>query len=89
MKIIKGTSNRYLDINLSDQSWTVYKVSQNDLRNFMGGKGLALKIFSDRFPGNELKAIDPLGEDNLLIFSMGVYHVNTAPLLSRTNAGSF
>lgn len=72
MQIIKGTSNRYLDVNLTDKSWSLFQVDQKDLASYMGGKGLALKIFYDRFKKEELSEIDPLGPENLLIFSMGV-----------------
>ncbi|MBB6479315.1 aldehyde ferredoxin oxidoreductase C-terminal domain-containing protein [Spirochaeta isovalerica] len=83
MKTIKGTSNRYLDINLSDSSWSVYHVSAADLRDFLGAKGVALKIFHDRFSRDKLAQIDPLGADNLLIFSMGVMLSTGAPCSGR------
>ena len=83
MKVIKGTSNRYLDINLSDQTWSVYKVSRNDLCNYLGGKGLAIKIYHDRFSKEKLMGVDPLGKENLLIFSMGVMLSTGAPNSSR------
>jgi len=83
LKVIKGTSNKYLDINLSDLSWSVYRVSQDDLRNYFGGKGLAVKIFHDRFAKEELKGIDPFGPENLLIFSMGLMLSSGAPCSGR------
>ena len=72
MKVIKGTSNKYLDINLSEKSWQIYTVAHEDLSAYLGGKGLALKIYHDRFSKDELEGVDPLGPENLLIFSMGV-----------------
>ncbi|MBN2657891.1 MAG: aldehyde ferredoxin oxidoreductase family protein [Spirochaetales bacterium] len=83
MKTIKGTSNRYLDINLTDSTWSVYHVSHQDLIDFLGAKGIALKIFHDRFSRDGLKAIDPLGPDNLLIYSMGVMLSTGAPCSGR------
>ena len=83
MKIIKGTANRYLDINLNSQSWSVYHISKNDLKNYMGGKGLALKIFHDRFTKKELGNINPFGPENLLIFSIGVMLTSGAPCTGR------
>ncbi|MDC7233043.1 MAG: aldehyde ferredoxin oxidoreductase family protein [Spirochaetales bacterium] len=83
MQIIKGTSNKYLDINLSDQSWSVYEISEMDLKAYIGGKGLALKIYYDRFAGRQLGDVDPLGADNLLIFSMGVMLSTGAPCSAR------
>jgi aldehyde:ferredoxin oxidoreductase len=83
MQKIKGTSNRYLDINLTDQSWSVYTVSHEDLSAYLGAKGLALKIYHDRFPKDQLNKIDPLGAENLLIFSMGVMLSTGVPSSAR------
>ncbi|MDA3811843.1 MAG: aldehyde ferredoxin oxidoreductase family protein [Spirochaetaceae bacterium] len=83
MKVIKGTSNKYLDINLSDLSWSIYKISLEDLKAYFGGKGLAVKIYHDRFAREELKFIDPFGPENLLIFSMGVMLSTGAPCSGR------
>lgn len=82
MKEIKGTSNRYLDINLTTKTWEVYEVSKDDLRNYLGGKGIGLKIYYDRLK-DRLKDVDPLGEDNLLIFSNGVLLSTGAPCSAR------
>jgi len=83
MGIIKGTSNRYLDINLSNLHWSVYTITRDDLKAYMGGKGLALKIYHDRFSREELGRIDPFGPDNLLIFSIGVMLSSGAPCTGR------
>jgi len=83
MQVIKGTSNRYLDINLTSQTWSVYTVSYDDLKNYLGGKGLALKIYFDRYSKERLSRIDPLGPENLLIFSMGVMLTSGASCSGR------
>ena len=83
MQTIKGTSNKYLDINLNDKSWSVYEVSKKDLAAYIGGKGLALKIYHDRFSKKDLGSIDPLGPENLLIFSMGVMLTSGASCTGR------
>ncbi|MRR31427.1 hypothetical protein EG834_14140, partial [bacterium] len=57
MKEILGTSNKYLDINLTDKTWKVHEASRNDLKNFLGGKGLGLKIIYDRLK-DKLGAVD-------------------------------
>ena len=82
MKTIEGTSNRYLDVNLTTEEWSVLPISPKDRGAYMGGKGLALKIYNDRFPGG-LSEIDPLGEENLLIFAMGVMLTTGAPCTGR------
>nr|WP_230391422.1 MULTISPECIES: aldehyde ferredoxin oxidoreductase C-terminal domain-containing protein [unclassified Oceanispirochaeta] len=83
VQTIKGTSNKYLDINLNDKSWSLYEVSKKDLGAYIGGKGLALKIYHDRFSKEDLGSIDPLGPDNLLIFSMGVMLTSGASCTGR------
>lgn len=82
MNEIKGTSNRYLSIDMTTQSWSVHTVSEEDLRLYLGGKGLGIKIFYDRLKGR-LDRIDPLGEENLLIFSNGVLLSTGAPCSAR------
>ena len=82
MKEILGTSNKYLDINLTDKTWKVHEASRNDLKNFLGGKGLGLKIIYDRLK-DKLGAVDPLGPDNLLVFANGVLLATGAPCSAR------
>lgn len=82
MRVIKGTSNKFLDINLSTEKWSVFEPQQADLEAYIGGKGLGLKIFSDRFAGRFTEA-EPLGENNLLIFSMGIMLTSGAPCSGR------
>ncbi len=82
MKILEGTSNKYLDINLTDRTWSVYEISRKDLALFIGGKGLALKIYYDKCR-MRLGEIDPLGSENLLIYSMGVLLGTGAPCSAR------
>jgi len=83
VRVIKGTSNRYLDINLTNRTWSVHTVSHDYLKFYLGGKGLALKIFHDRFSAYELGRIDPMGPENLLIFSMGVMLTSGASCTGR------
>lgn len=82
MKYIQGTSNRYLKINLTEQSWEIYTVSTTDRKNYLGGKGMALKIYSDLTQGllNQLNAFDP---QNPLIFEMGTILSTEAPCSAR------
>ncbi|MCG8688723.1 MAG: aldehyde ferredoxin oxidoreductase family protein [Desulfobacterales bacterium] len=82
MKTIRGTSNKYLDINLTDKTWRVHTVVKDDLKKFIGGKGLGLKIYFDRLK-NKLKNVEPLDADNLIIFSNGVLLSTGAPCSAR------
>lgn len=82
MKEIVGTGNRYLDIDLTNRTWKVHQATEQDLRDYLGGKGLGLKIFHDRLK-DRLPAVDPLGAENLLIFSNGVLLTTGAPCSAR------
>jgi len=82
MKEILGTSNKYLDIDLTDKSWKVHEATLDDLKNYLGGKGMGIKIFYDRLK-DKLREVDPLGADNLLIFANGVLLTTGAPCSAR------
>ncbi len=82
MKTIKGTSDRYLEVDLSASTWKVFTPSQADLRAYLGGKGLGLKLFADR-AGDALGSLDPLGPDNMLVFMMGLFVGTGAPCSAR------
>jgi aldehyde:ferredoxin oxidoreductase len=82
MKEILGTSNKYLDIDLTDQSWRIYEATQEDLKNFLGGKGMGMKIYYDRLK-SRLDQVNPLGPENLLIFANGVLLTTGAPCSAR------
>ena len=60
MKEIFGAGNRYLEVDLTSRTWTVYQATYEDLKNYLGGKGLGLKIFYDRLK-DRLPQVDPLG----------------------------
>ncbi|MCF6240843.1 MAG: aldehyde ferredoxin oxidoreductase family protein, partial [Bacteroidales bacterium] len=82
MKKIIGTSNRLLEIDLSKQNIKVTKIDTKDRELYLGGKGLGLKILYDRMkPG-----IDPLSEDNIIAFMMGVFIGTGAPCTGRWDA---
>lgn len=79
MEIITGTSNKILEINLIDQSFDQFNVPEKDVRMYLGGKGMGLKLLYDRMkPG-----VDPLGEENYLAFMMGVLMGTGAPCSGR------
>ena len=82
MKIKKGSDCRYLDVDLSEKTWSVYTPPMEDIAKFMGGKGLGIKIYFDRLK-DRLSETDPLGEDNILIYSMGPLLATGAPCSAR------
>ena len=79
MREIIGTSNRVLEINLTTGAVREFKVSERERKMYLGGKGLGLKLLYERLkPG-----IDPLGEENILAFMMGVFMGTDAPCSGR------
>jgi len=79
LKEIIGTSNKVLEINLTTKEITVFKITDEDRRLYLGGKGLGLKLLYERLkPG-----IDPLGEENIIAFMMGVLMGTGAPCSGR------
>ncbi|MFW9874775.1 MAG: aldehyde ferredoxin oxidoreductase family protein [Candidatus Thorarchaeota archaeon] len=72
-------NNQLLKINLSDEKISVNPLDNEIYKKFLGGRGLGIKIFSD----NISKGIDPLGEKNLLIFSVGPLTGSSTPTSGR------
>lgn len=79
MQEMIGTNNKILEVDLTEKNYTVYDVPQEDLKLYLGGKGLALKLLYDRMePG-----VDPLGPDNMIAFHCGVLMGTGAPCSGR------
>jgi len=64
---MKGFFNRILKINLDEQSFSVQELSDQDLEQGLGGKGLATRLLLDNNPVK----VDPLSADNHLIIALG------------------
>lgn len=63
---MKGYAGKLLRVNLSDGRITKEEISDSTKRNFLGGRGFAIKLIWD-----EVKKVDPLSEGNKIIFSTG------------------
>jgi len=82
MKKIIGMSRKVLEVDLTTTSFSVYAVSDADIKMYLGGKGLGLKLIYDRItPG-----IDPLGKENIIAFITGALLGTSAPCSSRFSA---
>ena len=57
---MKGYQNKILEIDLSKASTETISVEEDVLRQYLGGSGLAAKLFLDR----GLQDVDPLSPDN-------------------------
>lgn len=85
MKEIIGNTNKLLEVDLTMKKWKVLNIHPNDRKMYLGGKGLGLKIYYDKFR-NRLDSIDPLGSENDLIFMAGVL-TGTGAVCSARFAG--
>ena len=85
MKEIIGVTNKLLEIDLTMKKWKVLSIDPKDRGMYLGGKGLGLKIYYDRFK-SKLNDIDPLGSENDLIFMAGVL-TGTGAVCSARFAG--
>ncbi len=81
-KVVEGTSNRILEIDLSSSQSFESAVSDKDRILYLGGKGLGLKLLYDRMTPGE----DPMGEGNMIAFCMGVLMGTGAPCSGRFEA---
>ncbi|HOX91594.1 MAG TPA: aldehyde ferredoxin oxidoreductase N-terminal domain-containing protein, partial [Spirochaetales bacterium] len=80
--IIRGEAGRYLDVDLDSLSFSVHHPNPEDLSNYLGGKGLGLKIIYDRL-GSQLGQVDSLAGDNILAFLTGAILGSGAPSSAR------
>lgn len=79
MQEIMGTNNKFIEVDLSTQSFNEIPISQKDLELYLGGKGLGLKLYYDRVPAG----IDPLSEENEFLVVTGVFLGTGAPCGGR------
>ena len=75
VRYMKGWWGRILRVDLTRKKTTVQEYDASIARDFIGGRGLAIKILWD-----EVKNVDPLSPENKLIFAAGPY--NGIPLPS-------
>jgi len=75
-----GTNRgKILDIDLSTGAVKTTRIEEDVLRKFIGGSGLAAKLFLDRVPPDA----DPLGEKNVLFLMAGPLSGTNFPTSSR------
>lgn len=76
-----GWFGKLLRINLTTQTSTVEDIPQDVLKKYLGGAALGAKILYDELaPG-----IDPLGEENKLLYTTGPLTGTNSPCASRLN----
>jgi aldehyde:ferredoxin oxidoreductase len=78
---MNGYYGTLLDIDLSKRKIETRQIFPEDLKNFIGGRGLAMKLLYDAIPK---AGIDPLSADNVLLFMPGPFSGFPIPNSSRT-----
>ncbi|MEM0313976.1 MAG: aldehyde ferredoxin oxidoreductase N-terminal domain-containing protein [Candidatus Bathyarchaeia archaeon] len=68
--MILGYAGKFLEVDLSTQSIRDVVLSEEILKDYVGGRGLAAQIIWDRL-GHKWDQVDPLGPENLLLFLTG------------------
>jgi len=68
--MVRGYAGKILDIDLSSGSIKTIEIEEDILRQYIGGRGLAVKILWDRL-GERWEDIDPLGPENILTILTG------------------
>jgi len=74
-------SQRILNVDLSSGETWVEELPQEELLRFLGGRGVAARMLYERVP----PGIDPLGPENILIFSPGTLTGTSAPSSGRSS----
>jgi aldehyde:ferredoxin oxidoreductase len=69
---MRGYAGKFLEIDLSTRNVKETKFSDEILRDYIGGRGLATKILWDRL-GRKWETIDPLGPENILLILTGPF----------------
>ena len=76
---MKGMNNKLLEVNLTKQEVNELNISDQILRNYLGGRGLGVKLLVDRNPPK----VDPLSPENLMIFTTGPFGGTSIPTNGR------
>ena len=66
----RGYAGKFLEVDLTSRNVKDVKFSDEVLRQYIGGRGLAVKILWDRL-GARWEEIDPLGPENILLMLTG------------------
>jgi len=79
-----GYAGKYLDVNLSSGDILVIDMDESLCRDFLGGSGLAARIYIEMFPGD----VDPMSEKNPLIIMTGPWTGSRVPGGNRFGIGA-
>lgn len=82
MREIHGTSDLFLDVDLTSRKVEVCPIAPRERRLYLGGKGLGLKLLYDRLD----LGCDPLAPENIIAFMPGALMGTNAPCSARFQA---
>ncbi|MBD3228355.1 MAG: aldehyde ferredoxin oxidoreductase [Candidatus Lokiarchaeota archaeon] len=74
-----GWFKKYLEIDLTRETIKEGSINQEILEEYIGGRGLGVKIFTDRIKAN----VEPLDPKNLLIITVGPLTATSVPTSGR------
>jgi aldehyde:ferredoxin oxidoreductase len=75
---MSGWFGKYLHVDLSSGTVECRGLEEGLLRDYLGGRGLAVRLVAERGPG-----IDPLSPDNPLVFATGPLTATPVPTAGR------
>ena len=70
--MVNGYAGKFLEIDLANKKIEEITFSEKVLQDYIGGRGLGVKILWDRL-GNKWETIDPLGPENILLMLTGPF----------------
>lgn len=76
---MKGLNNQILEVNLDNEKFNREPISEEISLDYLGGRGLGIKLLSERLPNN----INPLDDKNLLVFASGPFGGTSIPTNGR------
>jgi len=79
-----GYAGKILTLDLSSGEKEIIALDETMIRRFLGGRGFVSSWLYENLPGR----VDPLGHDNLLVFSSGPCNGTLVPSASRGSIGA-
>ncbi|MFW9941482.1 MAG: aldehyde ferredoxin oxidoreductase family protein [Candidatus Thorarchaeota archaeon] len=73
--MVNGYAGKFLEIDLTNKKVEKITISDKILQDYIGGRGLGVKILWDRL-GDKWETIDPLGPENILLMLTGPFTGN-------------
>ncbi|MGQ9602046.1 MAG: aldehyde ferredoxin oxidoreductase family protein [Candidatus Bipolaricaulia bacterium] len=68
-----GSFGRYLLVDLTSGRFTDYPIPKSWQEKHLGGRGIGARILLEELKDKDLRALDPLGPENILVFATGPF----------------